>query len=52
LRSVLGNTYAEIVEICLSGNFGIPPNQDDMDETQLLMAFRSEVTEKFDQIRY
>ena len=52
LKSVLGNTYAEIVEICLSGNFGIPPNQDDMDETQLLMAFRSEVTEKFDQIRY
>ena len=52
LRSVLGNTYAEIVEVCLSGNFGIAPNQDDLNETQLLMAFRSEVCEKFDQVRY
>ena len=50
LKSVLGNTYAEIVEVCLSGNFGIA--DDDQDETRLLMAFRSEVCEKFDQVRY
>ena len=52
LRSVLGKTYAEIVEVCLSGDFGMAPNEDDQDETKLLMAFRSEVCEKFDQVRY
>lgn len=52
LKSVLGLTYAEIVETCLTGEFGICCEKDDKDETHLLEAFRSEVCEKFDQIHY
>ena len=52
LRRTLGRTYSEIVEVCLSGNFGIADHEDDAHETHLLDAFRSEVCEKFDQIHY
>jgi len=52
LKAVLGNSYSEIVEVCLSGDFGVPLDEDDADETMLLDAFRSDVCEKFDQVRY
>jgi serine/threonine protein kinase len=52
LKAKLGRTYSEIVEVCLSGNFGVPIDEDDADETMLLDAFRSDVCEKFDQVRY
>jgi len=52
LAKVVGKTYAEIVETCLSGNFGIDAEEDDAEETELKQAFLNEVCEKFDQIRY
>ena len=52
LKGLLGRTYSEIVEVCLSGSFGVPIDEDDADETMLLDAFRSEVCEKFDQVCY
>ena len=52
LKGELGRTYSEIVQVCLSGEFGVPNDEDDADETMLLDAFRSEVCEKFEQVCY
>ena len=52
LVKVVGKTYAEIVETCLSGKFRIDAEEDDAEETELKQAFLNEVCEKFDQIRY
>jgi len=52
LKAALGRTYSEIVQVCLSGDFGFPNDEDDADETMLLDAFRSEVCEKFEQVCY
>jgi hypothetical protein len=39
------------VQVCLEGKFGDLSN-DDVDNTWLVNAFRSEVCEKFEQIHY
>ena len=50
LRGRVGRTYSEIVEVCLRGEFNVV--EDDAEETGLLDAFRTEVCEKFELIRY
>jgi len=50
LRGTVGRTYSEIVEVCLRGEFNVV--EDDAEETGLLDAFRTEVCEKFELIRY
>lgn len=51
-KRVMGRTYAEIVEVCLTGEFRVAQDEEDADETRLLEAFRSEVCERFEQVHY
>jgi serine/threonine protein kinase len=51
LKRSPGKTYAEIVTTCLEGNL-VGVENDDADETQVSDAFRTQVCEKFEQIRY
>ena len=46
LKRVLERTYAEIVQVCITG-LEISLDEDDVHETRLLDAFRCEVSEKF-----
>jgi hypothetical protein len=50
LKRIMGDTYSEVVRTCLEGTFGVV--DDDADETGLSYAFRGEVCEYLDQIRY
>ena len=54
LKRDMGKTYAEIVELCLRGNFlgSTVSEKHDDDDTELLEVFRIAVCENFDQINY
>ena len=51
MKGVIGPLYEEIVLTCLLGSFGVSEENEDVNETLLMGAFRSEVCEKLDQIR-
>jgi hypothetical protein len=51
LKGLVGKTYSEVVAACLTG-FPSVIEDDDSHGTDLLAAFRSQVCEKFDYVRY
>jgi serine/threonine protein kinase len=50
LDGLMGATYAKIVRVCLQGRFQV--EDEDAEETQLSDAFRTQVRDRFDRIRY